>query len=159
MWHYFRYDSLRGILHTLPSSTSFVSSVFAILIIPLPAQSPESQVPGTAVWFGTYEAVVRASTHKRHESPPAAIVIGAGGLAGAAYWVAIYPIDTVKTTQQTAAPGTVPRGFLSTLRSIFAAGGIRALYAGMAPTLVRAFPSNAATFLLYEQAISVMGVP
>ena len=122
------------------------------------------EVPGTAVWFCTYEAVVRATAAAARPtgvsdvvapllpSSPL-VVIGAGGLAGCAYWMAIYPVDTIKTAQQTAAPGSLPQSFTVTLAAILRAGGVRALYAGMAPTLLRAFPSNAAVFLLYEQAI------
>lgn len=64
--------------------------------------------------------------------------------------------------QQTAAPparGVAPPGFTATLRAILRAGGVRALYAGIAPTLLRAFPTNAAVFLLYEQAIVLLGGP
>jgi hypothetical protein len=34
---------------------------------------------------------------------------------------------------------------------------MRGLYAGLWPTLLRSAPSNAAVFLLYEQAVLIMG--
>ncbi len=43
-----------------------------------------------------------------------------------------------------------------TFSHIYAAGGVRALYAGLFPTLMRAAPANAAVFYVYEQAIQVM---
>lgn len=156
-------EAAAGLL-AVPSSVPLsVQCLPSSPVLPHPVPSPRS-----------YEAVVRASTHARHESPPPLVVVGAGGLAGVASWAAVYPIDTVKTAQQTAPPPRPPPrrpgapavsplppplGFSATLRAIHAAGGVRALYAGMAPTLLRAFPTNAAVFLLYEQAIAVMGGP
>ena len=52
----------------------------------------------------------------------------------------------------TAAAGR-PASFLRTFASIYRAGGMRALYAGITPTLLRAAPSNAIIFLVYEEAI------
>ena len=40
----------------------------------------------------------------------------------------------------------------ATLLAIYRAGGLRALYAGMMPTIIRAAPSNAAIFVTYEWA-------
>ena len=42
--------------------------------------------------------------------------------------------------------------FTATLLAIYRAGGLRALYAGMMPTIIRAAPSNAAIFVTYEWA-------
>jgi hypothetical protein len=111
------------------------------------------------VRWGWRPAVPVLSTPAQGEPPPppAALVITAGGLAGCAYWLAIYPIDTVKTAQQTAASGSGgPASFRATLRSIYASGGVRGLYAGLGPTLLRSAPSNAAVFLLYEESVQAL---
>jgi hypothetical protein len=39
---------------------------------------------------------------------------------------------------------------------ITAAGGVRALYAGLSPTLARAFPANAAQWLAWELCMQQM---
>ena len=74
--------------------------------------------------------------------------ITAGAAGGMSYWAVMYPADTIKSAMQTASKST----FSQTASAIYGAGGVRALYAGIAPTLLRAAPSNAAIFLVYEWA-------
>ena len=70
-----------------------------------------------------------------------------------AYWSAFYPADTVKTEMQTREAGAAPpKSFFSTFRDIYRTSGIRGLYRGLTPTLMRAMPANAAVFLVYEKA-------
>lgn len=115
------------------------------------------EVPGTAGWFGAYELFARAMTkpgQSRDELHPASIVT-AGALGGVAYWCAFYPADTVKSRVQSAPPASAgqsaaPLTFLSVFRSIYRAEGVRGLYRGLSPTLLRAAPANAAIFLTYE---------
>ena len=47
-------------------------------------------------------------------------------------------------------------GFAGTFMSIYRAGGLAALYAGMTPTMLRAFPSNGVIFLVYEYCARVL---
>jgi hypothetical protein len=51
---------------------------------------------------------------------------------------------------------TPPPTFRGTFSQIYSSGGIRGLYAGLLPTLMRAAPSNAAVFLVYEHSIQLM---
>lgn len=68
-----------------------------------------------------------------------------------AMWVAILPIDVAKTRIQTAHPGSPHDvGVLRQLRLLHAEGGLRSLYSGLAPTMLRAFPANAAQWLAWE---------
>ena len=70
-----------------------------------------------------------------------------------AYWSAFYPADTVKTEMQTRQTGSAPaKSFFSTFRDIYRASGLRGLYRGLTPTLMRAMPANAAVFLVYEKS-------
>lgn len=117
------------------------------------------EVPGTAVWFGAYEGtcdlLVRSfSSPKDGYKPtpgPLTYMIG-GAVAGCAYWLIPYPIDTIKTRIQTQAqPSTQWQVF----RTILAEEGIRGLYKGVGFTMLRAIPSSAAMFFAYEQ-LSVM---
>lgn len=60
------------------------------------------EIPGTAVWFASYEWIVRAMTPpggSRDDLPPA-VVIAAGALAGVSYWSVMFPSDTVKALMQ-----------------------------------------------------------
>jgi hypothetical protein len=49
--------------------------------------------------------------------------------------------------------------FTATFLDIYRAGGLRALYAGMTPTIIRAAPSNAAIFVTYEWAAKLLAPP
>ena len=50
-----------------------------------------------------------------------------------------------------AASPTDPRPtFIGTLRHIYAIAGIRGFFAGLTPCLLRAFPSNACAYYVYE---------
>ena len=120
------------------------------------------EIPGTACWFGAYETFVRAMTPagKRREDLHPAVVITAGALGGMSYWAVMYPADTIKSAVQTAgsgAGGAAP-SFLGTTRAIYRAGGLRALYAGILPTVVRAAPSNAVIFWAYEEAAKLLNM-
>ncbi|KAI7838108.1 hypothetical protein COHA_008116 [Chlorella ohadii] len=122
------------------------------------------ECPGNAVYFSCYSLL-------RHWLPGKAPLPGAadqprslwqaladagsaivcGGLAGMAMWAAILPIDVAKTRIQTAYPGSYyDVGILKQLQILYREDGLRALYAGLSPTLIRAFPANAAQWLAWE---------
>jgi solute carrier family 25 carnitine/acylcarnitine transporter 20/29 len=64
-----------------------------------------------------------------------------------ANWVLAIPADTIKSRIQS---GGASGGFLSVARDIVAKEGAAALFKGLEPALVRAFPANAACFLGME---------
>jgi solute carrier family 25 carnitine/acylcarnitine transporter 20/29 len=77
----------------------------------------------------------------------ARVVAGAG--ANVAIWAIIYPVDVIKSLQQSASPGGKPRagdavtaqlGTLACARKLVHDGGLRALYRGFWWTLLRAGP-------------------
>ncbi len=115
------------------------------------------EIRGTAGWFGAYETFLRGITPpgvKRSELNPG-FVVAAGALGGMVYWAAMYPADTVKSAMQTG--GKDSQGsFMTTLASVYRAGGLRALYAGITPTIIRAAPSNAVIFLVYEECSKIL---
>jgi hypothetical protein len=110
------------------------------------------EVPGTACWFGAYESFLRAFAPpgQPRDALHPATVIAAGASGGMAYWAVMYPADTVKSAMQT---GGTSLSFAATARAVYASGGLRALYAGATPTMLRAAPSNAAIFVVYEEAL------
>ncbi len=114
--------------------------------------------PGSAVYFATYETVKRKLTPKDPVTgQPGALslpaVMVAGGAAGIAMWIPVFPLDTIKSRLQSA-EGRPTIG--STIRSIHANGGFKAFFPGMAPALARAVPANAATFAGVELAQKAM---
>lgn len=115
------------------------------------------EVPGTAAWFGMYEWTLGQLTagDAQDEEPAAWKVIAAGGAGGMGYWGAFYPADTVKTEMQTRSTAHLGKGasapsFLQTFAAIYRNSGLRGLYAGLGPTLLRAIPANAAVFYVYD---------
>uniref|UniRef100_UPI00358F5B03 mitochondrial ornithine transporter 1-like n=1 Tax=Myxine glutinosa TaxID=7769 RepID=UPI00358F5B03 len=83
-------------------------------------------------------------------------VITAGGVGGIMFWLAVYPIDSVKSRMQIRAAHCAghglppPRHFFHFFSSILRTQGWQVLYSGLTPTLIRAFPSNGVLFWVFE---------
>ncbi|EGC42606.1 carnitine/acyl carnitine carrier [Histoplasma capsulatum var. duboisii H88] len=114
--------------------------------------------PGSAAYFAAYEYIKRSLTPKDVDgnvtgelSLPA--VVAAGGAAGIAMWIPVFPIDTVKSRLQSAEGRPTIGG---TIRGVYANGGFKAFFPGFGPALARAVPANAATFLGVELAHKAM---
>lgn len=114
--------------------------------------------PGSAAYFATYEYVKRTLSPKDAEgnatgelSLPA--VITAGGAAGIAMWIPVFPVDTVKSRLQSAEGRPTIGG---TISGLYRNGGVKAFFPGFGPALARAVPANAATFLGVELAHKAM---
>lgn len=109
------------------------------------------EMPGYFVFFGAYEgtreffAPVGGS---KNECGPL-ITILAGGLAGIALWLVIYPIDVVKSRVQIF-QGDMNHSLLKHTTNIIKQEGALILYNGLQPTLIRTIPASAALFLSYE---------
>ena len=77
------------------------------------------------------------------ETPtPFMVALLAGGVAGTAVDVSLFPLDTVKTRLQS------PQGF-------FKAGGFRGIYSGIGPAVLGSAPGAALFFCSYEMTKSV----
>lgn len=76
----------------------------------------------------------------------------AGGVAGCASWAPIMPFDFIKSRLQTDHGGRY-NGFMDCARQSVKAAGWRVLFRGTGITLVRAFPVNAITFLVYSESL------
>ncbi|KAH1357196.1 hypothetical protein KXX33_006864 [Aspergillus fumigatus] len=114
--------------------------------------------PGSAAYFAAYEYIKRSLTPKdEHGNVTGALsmpaVLAAGGAAGIAMWIPVFPVDTIKSRLQSA-PGKPTIG--GTIRSVYASGGFKAFFPGFGPALARAVPANAATFAGVELAHQLM---
>lgn len=104
--------------------------------------------PGSALYFATYEYLKeRLSTPG--ESMSIMAICTAGGSAGVAMWLGVFPIDTIKSTQQSSNTNV---SIVQTTKNIYKRGGVKAFFPGVGPALARSFPANAATFLGVELA-------
>ncbi|KAJ6256359.1 Mitoferrin-2 [Drechslerella dactyloides] len=109
--------------------------------------------PGSAAYFAAYEYTKRALTPADSKDLSMPAIVAAGGAAGIAMWISIFPVDTVKSRLQSA-PGKVTVG--GVMREIYGRGGIKAFFPGLTPALLRAVPANAATFVGVEWAHKTM---
>ena len=118
---------------------------------------------GTAACFSTKEYVASLLLARRRatdsELRPWESALS-GAVAGAAFNLALFPADTVKSTMQTAEelrPVAVDAlsvqhkaTFGSTFVALYRAQGVRGLYAGCGITVARSIPSSALIFLIYD---------
>ncbi|XP_076901866.1 mitochondrial carnitine/acylcarnitine carrier-like protein [Bidens hawaiensis] len=117
------------------------------------------EVPGNATLFGVYEALkqyIAGGTDTSRLSRGSLML--AGGLAGASYWITVYPTDVVKSMIQID-DFTNPKysGSIDGFKKIVKSEGVGGLYKGFGPAMARSVPANAACFLAYELTRSSLG--
>lgn len=105
-------------------------------------------IPACGVYFTTYELLVRYQ--KNNNSEGLINTIFAGGMAGILNWLIAMPADVLKSRLQIAPEGMYPRGIRDVFAKLYKEEGLKALYAGVTPVMLRAFPANAACFLGVE---------
>jgi len=112
-------------------------------------------IPGSVAWFGTYEAVklgmMKAQGIEDMSRLSPLSVLTAGGCAGMACWIVSIPADVLKSRFQSAPEGTY-KGVYDVYAKLMANEGPAALFTGIRPALIRAFPANAACFFGMEVA-------
>lgn len=112
-------------------------------------------VPGSMAWFGTYEAIkiaiMKAQGVEDTSKLSPLAVVSAGGFAGVVCWTVSIPADVIKSRYQSAPEGTY-RGMGEVFSRLIRDEGPMALFTGIRPALIRAFPANAACFFGMEVA-------
>ena len=112
-------------------------------------------IPGSAAYFVGYEFFYRLLKPKDSTTIPVGVVLFSGGMAGVAMWSIAIPPDVIKSRIQSAPVGTY-KGFLDCGAKIIAQEGPGALFKGLGPALLRAFPANAAGFLARAGSLEIM---
>ncbi|KAI9244346.1 mitochondrial carrier domain-containing protein [Sporodiniella umbellata] len=104
-------------------------------------------------YFVTYEIITRhLNKQSGNQELSGPSVILAGGVAGIIAWCSTYFADVVKTRIQSE-PHRY-KGFMDCVKHSYYEEGWRIFFRGLTPTILRAFPSNAATFGAYTWAVS-----
>jgi len=109
------------------------------------------EVPAFGVYFVSYEIMCREFTPEGGICPTWGLLL-AGGFAGCFSWMTSYPIDVIKSRLQVDGVYRNGRfiykynGYMDCIRQSVAAEGMGVFFRGLNSTLIRAFPTNAATF-------------
>ncbi|KAF8565687.1 hypothetical protein P879_04410 [Paragonimus westermani] len=115
-------------------------------------------IPASGAYFLSYEwikEVLRKSSDSADQLSVGKTLF-AGGVAGIFNWLVAIPPDVLKSRYQSAPEGRYPKGIRSVFTEMIAKEGFFALYKGVTPVLLRAFPANAACFLGYEVALKFL---
>lgn len=117
--------------------------------------------PGYGFFFATYEYMKRRQRnnyqikHDVQELPrlvESSHVLLAGGTAGMVFGVLSHPVDVVKSTMQT---DSSYKNTWECIKHIYRNGGLRAFLSGITPVTIRAFPSQAIGFFVYEMSLKL----
>ncbi|KAI9342286.1 mitochondrial carrier domain-containing protein [Obelidium mucronatum] len=111
-------------------------------------------VPGSAAYFVAYEYFYRL-LKKEGQSMSIGATLFAGGMSGVAMWSIAIPPDVIKSRIQASPAGTY-KGFVDCAVKMVAQEGPTALFKGLGPALLRAFPANAAGFLGRAAGLELM---
>ncbi|EEE51934.1 hypothetical protein OsJ_33555 [Oryza sativa Japonica Group] len=124
---------------------------------------------GNAVFFCTYE-YSRYWMHRYLDSPwfsggnhlvlakDVGVGIMSGGISGMAFWTATLPLDVAKTIIQTDPDPHLSRNPFQILKMVYRRAGMGGCYAGLGPTLARAFPANAAAIVAWEYSAKILSI-
>lgn len=128
LWKIFRAKGVRGIFKGLTST--FVR-----------------ETPAFGSYFASYDKLCRVMSPKFLETGEAGAltVLTAGGIAGVISWVVTYPIDVIKSRIQADISGKYSGNIDCVVKS-YKAEGWRVFFQGINSAIIRAFPTNAATF-------------
>jgi solute carrier family 25 carnitine/acylcarnitine transporter 20/29 len=108
-------------------------------------------VPASGMYFLTYEFIQNVMKQTSETGQIGILsTIFAGGSAGIANWLVAMPADVLKSRLQTAPEGTFPNGIRDVFKVLMKEEGPLALYKGVVPVMLRAFPANAACFIGFE---------
>lgn len=104
--------------------------------------------PANSVYLGSFE-VLKAQAAKvqgcEQKDLAPLVVMAAGGTGGILYWLAIFPVDVIKSAMMTDSIDPTQRKYpsiSSTARTLWAEGGLSRFYRGFSPCLMRAMPAN-----------------
>uniref|UniRef100_A0A6U3AS15 Mitochondrial carrier protein n=1 Tax=Lotharella globosa TaxID=91324 RepID=A0A6U3AS15_9EUKA len=110
---------------------------------------------GVASWFGSFEVCLRyLCPHIGLSGTPALLLSGVSG--GIGFWVAAFPLDTIKSLVQVEASSH--RGSaISVLLSLVRNGELHKLFRGFGVAVMRGIPGAAITFTVQRKTREALG--
>jgi len=109
-----------------------------------------------ATYFAVYEHAKAALREPAWGLPLPLATAAAGGLAGALGWTLSFPLDTLKTAVQGASLAAPREPAALLLRRLVAARGVAGLWAGVGPSVLRAFLVSSTRFSVYELTLDAV---
>lgn len=109
--------------------------------------------PYVGINFATYEAMRKLVTREGEANPSALGKLLAGGMSGAVAQSITYPFDVLRRRFQVntmSGLGYQYKGLWDAIKVIVRGEGIRGLYKGLLPNLLKVAPSIGSSFLSYE---------
>ncbi|KAI9048639.1 hypothetical protein LZ554_007470 [Drepanopeziza brunnea f. sp. 'monogermtubi'] len=109
--------------------------------------------PYVGLNFMTYEIVRKYFTPEGEKNPSALRKLAAGAISGAVAQTCTYPFDVLRRRFQiNTMPGSDFKynGIIHAVKSIIAAEGLKGMYKGIAPNLLKVAPSMASSWLSFE---------
>ncbi|OCH89880.1 mitochondrial carrier [Obba rivulosa] len=111
------------------------------------------EIPAYAGFYTAFEFSKRKFSKTYGNQLPVWALLTSGATGGIAYWLACYPLDVVKSRVQLreAPPSGTPVQYIAhELRTIVSESGLRGLFRGLTPSLIRSVPAAASTFAAFE---------
>jgi solute carrier family 25 (mitochondrial carnitine/acylcarnitine transporter), member 20/29 len=104
------------------------------------------------------ESSVPTSTNNGNQSSHPWMIPLAGGLAGAVAWTVSFPLDCIRAGVQGqdllgSHDSSIRKSAPTVFRTLLVERGIKGLYSGVAPSIVRAFLVSGSRFTAYEAAL------
>lgn len=117
-------------------------------------------VPGMSGYYIVYEGVKRAWKPWGKEGKHSDLQnLTAGGLAGQASWLPVYPFDVIKSRiQARAGTPNAYKGIGQAAGHMLKTEGPLVFYKGFVPTLIQAFPLHGSVFMVYELWLRFCGL-
>jgi len=119
------------------------------------------EIPSMGLYFLTYKKCREGLSSCRYISNDVAIAV-AGGCAGCASWIAIYPLDVIKTNIQltpfASSNSTPRRNAVQVALTMYRKHGLSVFYRGVGVCTLRAIPVNCVTFYVYEYLKQSMNI-
>lgn len=117
--------------------------------------------PAFGVYFAGYEYLTEKVTDPKGNVNTLNLLL-VGGLAGVWSWVVIYPLDVIKSRLQTdGMDGDAKKykGLWDCMKKSYKTDGLGVFARGLNSTIIRAFPTNAATFAVVTWVIAIFDSP
>ena len=126
--------------------------------------------PYAALDLGTFEYLKRTvarrkakklGCHENDAEPGGLMTAAIGGFSGAFGASAVYPLNLLRTRLQSQGTVLHPRtytGIMDVTRQTIAGEGVRGLFKGLTPNLLKVVPAVSITYVAYDKSKKAMGL-